>query len=173
MLLLSGLVGLGGMSACAAQHSTIPTVPTVDLQRFAGDWYVLANIPTFIETNAYNAMEHYAPPEGKRIETRFTFNEGALDGPLKTYNPTAFVSTPSNSVWGMQFIWPFRAEYRIVYVDPDYQHTIVGRTKRDFVWIMARSAHIDETTYQSLLQKVAELGYDLTKIRRIPHTAKS
>ena len=35
------------------------TVEFVDLERFMGDWYVIANIPTFIEKGATNAIESY------------------------------------------------------------------------------------------------------------------
>ena len=38
----------------------MPTVAKVDLPRFMGDWYVIANIPTFIEKGAHNAVESYA-----------------------------------------------------------------------------------------------------------------
>ena len=31
------------------------TVPYVDIKKFMGDWYVIANIPTFLEKNATNA----------------------------------------------------------------------------------------------------------------------
>ena len=41
----------------------MPGVKQVDLDRFMGDWYVIANIPTFIEKDAYNAIETY------RLET--------------------------------------------------------------------------------------------------------
>jgi len=39
----------------------------------------------------------------------------------------------------MQFLWPFKAEYLIAYVDPDYSETIIARNNRDYVWIMART----------------------------------
>ena len=35
----------------------LETVKYVDLERFMGDWYVIANIPTFIEKGAVNAIE--------------------------------------------------------------------------------------------------------------------
>ena len=37
----------------------IPVVAHVDLERFMGDWYVIANIPTFVEKGAHNAVESY------------------------------------------------------------------------------------------------------------------
>ena len=160
------------LTGCTATYSAITTVDNVDLNRFSGDWFVIASIPTVIEADAYNAVETYAPPVRNRIETQFRFNAGALDGPVRTYTPTAFVSEDSPGIWGMQFIWPIRAEYRIVHLDDAYQYTIVGRSKRDYVWIMARRADISEETYRNLVARVAELGYDTSKLRRVPHSAR-
>ena len=65
----------------------------------------------------------------------------------------------------MQIFWPVKAEYRVVYLDNDYQTTIIGRTKRDFVWVMARTPAIDPAIFSDLMQTVQTLGYDLSKIR--------
>ena len=51
----------------------IETVGKVDLPRFMGDWYVIANIPTFIEKGAHNAIESYKLAGDGSIETTFTF----------------------------------------------------------------------------------------------------
>ncbi len=170
-LLVFSLLLLG---ACQS-ISNMPPIRTesfVDLSKYAGDWYVIGNIPTFIETDAYNAIESYAAPVDGKIATTFTFNKGGISGPLKTYKPTGFVKEGTgNAVWGMQFIWPIKAEYRIVYISPSYDLTIIGRTKRDFVWIMARQANISDADYNRLLGIVEEEGYDITKVRRVPHEA--
>ena len=164
------------ISSCQSMSNLQPirTAEFVDLSRFAGDWYVLANIPTFIEKEAYNAIESYAPPEDGKIATTFTFNKGGFDGKKKTYRPTGFVREGTgNAVWGMQFIWPIKAEYRIVYVDPDYEVTIIGRSKRDYVWIMARQPVIDPDQYQRLVKIIQQEGYDTGKLRRVPHQSNS
>ena len=41
-----------------------------------GDWYVIANIPTFLEKDAYNAVESYRLDENGVIHTTFRFNKG-------------------------------------------------------------------------------------------------
>lgn len=149
---------------------TIPTVQKVNLQRFMGDWYVIAHLPTFVEKGAYNAKESYKLREDGTIATTFTFNKNALDGPLKTQTPTGFVyNTGSNAEWRMQFIWPFKAEYLIAYLDESYQYTIIARNKRDYVWIMARQPHIPEAQYEALAQRVRDMNYDVTLLRRVPH----
>lgn len=146
------------------------TVKQVDLQRFMGDWYVIANIPTFVEKGAHNALESYALNPDGSIATTFRFNQGGFDGPLKTYHPTGFVLDPTtNALWGMRFIWPFKADYRIVYLDDDYQVTVIARAKRDYVWLMARSPVFSDAQLQQMRDFIAGIGYDVDKLQRVPH----
>ena len=152
----------------------IHTVSRVDLNRFMGDWYVIASIPTAIEKDAYNAVESYRLAENGTIETTFTFNKGGFDGPVKTYRPRGFVrDEDSNAVWGMQFIWPFKAEYRIIYLSEDYSQTVIGRTKRDYVWIMARQPSISDGAYKRIVEFLKQQNYDPEKLRMVPHQSPS
>ncbi len=147
----------------------LPTADYVDLPRFMGDWYVIANIPTFLEKGAHNAVESYKRDPDGTIATTFKFRKGAFDGPAKTMNPRGWVQdTTTNARWGMQFLWPFKAEYLIAYVDERYTQTIIARSARDYVWIMARTPQIPDEDYQRLLDKVARLGYDTAKVQRVP-----
>ena len=146
----------------------ITTVDYVDLERFMGRWYVIANIPTFIEKGAHNAVESYAMNKDGTIATTFTFYADDYKGELKTYTPTGFVSEQDNSLWGMQFIWPFKAEFIIAYLSDDYQHTIIARNARDYLWIMARTPSIDASSYQQLVSFSAEMGYDTGLIEKVP-----
>lgn len=159
------------LSSCASTKlANIATVPQVDLPRFMGDWYVIAAIPTMIETESYNAVENYRLALDGTIATTFTFNKGSLDGPVKTYQPTGFVvKNTGNALWGMQFIWPIKAEYKIAYLDDNYSQTIIARNARDYVWIMARTPGISDAEYSKLKEFVANLGYDLKQLRKVPH----
>ena len=152
----------------------IHTVEKVDLNRFMGDWYVIASIPTFIEKDAFNAIESYRLDDDGTVATTFKFNKGSLDGPLKQYNPRGFIrDKQSNAVWDMQFIWPFKAEYRIIFLSEDYSQTVIGRTKRDYVWIMARKKIIPDEEYEKLLQFLRDQDYDLNNLRVVPHDRKA
>jgi len=165
-LLLPVILLLG---ACASKEPEMKTVDYVDLERFMGDWYVIANIPTFLEKDAYNAVETYALNDDGSIDTTFVFRKGSFDGEQKDYNPKGFVKDDgSNAMWGMRFIWPIKADYRIVYLNDDYSQTVIARQKRDFVWVMARTPSIPEQEYDDLIDFIASLGYDTSKIERVP-----
>jgi apolipoprotein D and lipocalin family protein len=148
----------------------IYTVKHVDLDRFMGDWYVIACIPTFIEKDAFNAVESYQLNPDGTVATTFTFNKGGFDGKKKSYHPRGFVvEGTGNAVWNMQFIWPFKAEYRIIYLTEDYQQTVIGRSKRDYFWLMARTAAIAEDDYKAILKFLVDQGYSLDHLRKVPH----
>ena len=161
---------LGGCQSAAAP---LATVQRVDLQRFMGDWYVIANIPTFIEKGAHNAVESYRLDADGTIATTFTFRAGSFDGEAKRYTPRAWVvDRESNAVWGMQFIWPIKADYRITYLSADYSQTVISRQQRDYVWIMARMPSIPEADYQRLLKLAGEQGYDVKLVQKVPQQWK-
>jgi len=161
---------LTALAACqSTRYPPLPTVAKVDLPRFMGDWYVIANIPTIIERGAHNAIESYALAPDGSIATTFTFRDGSFDGKRKQYNPRGFiVDRTSNALWGMRFIWPIKADYRITYLNDDYTQTVIGRQKRDYVWIMARTPAIPAADYDRLLGLLAAQGYDITKVQRVP-----
>jgi apolipoprotein D and lipocalin family protein len=164
-------IGMMAAAGCSSRsHEPVATVPDLDLQRFMGDWYVIAHIPTRPEREAYNAVESYRLDDQGRVQTTFTFRKGGFDGPLKEYTPTGFIHDErSNAEWRMQFIWPFKAEYLVAHVDDAYTETVIARTKRDYVWVMTRDWEIPEGRYQKLMEIVASLGYDLGEVRRVPH----
>lgn len=157
------------LASCASNEPEMPTVEYVDIERFMGAWYVIANIPTFLEKGAHNAVETYSLNDDGTIATNFTYREDSFDGEMKEYNPRAWVlDTETNARWGMRFIWPIKADYRIVYLNEDYSQTIIGRQKRDFVWIMARTPTISDLDYDELVDFVESLGYDSSQLQRVP-----
>ena len=157
------------LSACNASDEELATVDYVDLERFMGPWYVIANIPTFLEKGAHNAVETYALNDDGTIGTTFTFRKDSFDGKLKEYNPKGFVlDTETNALWGMRFVWPFKADYRIVWLNDDYTMTVIGRQDRDYVWIMARTPTISNYDYDEMLSFVESIGYDSSQVERVP-----
>ena len=172
-VIVKAIAGLSviGILGCGSAP-TIPTVDRLDLQRFMGDWYVIASIPTVFEKEAFNAVETYRLDEDGSVETTFRFNKGGFDGPEKVYTSRAFVfDTDSNAHWGMQFVWPFKAEYRVVYLADDYSRTVIGRSKRDYVWIMARAPSIPDADYARLLALLESYGYDIRQVQKVPQQA--
>ncbi len=181
LLNLSLVLSLGAMvaalSSCGTDaRSASPKLPplqaidrNVDLEKFMGDWYVIAHIPTFIETEAYNAVESYQMAPDGTVPTTFRFNKGSFDGPVKTYQPLGFIhNREANTEWRMQFIWPFKAAYLITYLSPDYQTTMIGVPDRKYVWIMARTKTMPADKYADLVKILEQSGHDVSRLRKVP-----
>jgi len=168
-LLLLTLCALAPGGCSVMPPEDFPRAERVDLDRFMGAWYVIAHIPPSATADSYNSIERYEQVEPGVIRTIFTYREGGFDGERERMEPTGYVlEGTNNAVWAMQFFWPIRLEYTISYVSDDYDTTIVARSARDMVWIMARTPKLPESTYQSLVERVADLGYDVSKLRRVP-----
>lgn len=167
--LLAGIVALAFTGCSSVPRPPVPLVSHVDMQRFMGDWYVIACIPTWIERDAWNAVESYRLDSDGSIATTFTFRKGGFDGPHKKMAPRGFVvDRTTNAVWGMQFVWPIKADYRIAHLADDYSETVIAREARDYVWIMARTPSLPDADYARLTSFVASLGYDITRLRKVP-----
>jgi len=156
-------------TGCSMNETKVPIVNHVDIDAFMGDWYVIAHIPAYIEKNAYNAIESYKKNEDGTIATTFTFNEGSFDGPKKQYNPKGFiVEGTNNAEWGMQFVWPIKAQYKISYLDKNYTHTIVARDALDYVWLMSRNKELPHEDIVKFTEMIKTMGYNTDNLRLVP-----
>ena len=165
--LFMGLAGSG--RATRPDSEVIRTETYVNIERFMGDWYVIASIPTVIEKDGFNAVESYRLDDDGTVKTTFSFRKRGFDGEEKQYNSRGFVlDTESNAIWGMRFVWPIKSDYRIVYVNDDYSQTVIGRNKRDFAWIMARTPSISHEDFFRHVQMLREQGYDTRRLKLVP-----
>ena len=149
------------VASCTHQpREPMQTVSYVDINKFMGDWHVLANIPTFPERGAINPIERYTLNEDGTVDTSFSFIN-PRNGAERELKATGYIQPDSNNaVWGMQFIWPIKADDRVVSLDPDYQTTIIGRKKRDYLWIMSRDPDLPREHLELLIEMAVQLGYD-------------
>ena len=171
-LLACGLM-LAGSSAQADDLPAITPVPNVDLPRFMGDWYVIATIPSWFEKDAWNPVETYRLEPDGRIDTLYRYRKGGFDGARKEIASTGFVTPGTgNAVWGVQLLWPIKAQYLITYVNDDYTQTIIARDKRDYVWVMARTPTIPKADYDALVERVRDLRYPMDRLRKVPQDGR-
>jgi len=176
LALLLGVALVGALVASCAGPGRraappLPTAGTVDLPRFMGRWYVIASIPTWLEKGALDATERYTLQPDGTVDIDFRYRKEADAAAFSHLGSRGFIQDASRAVWGVQFIWPIRADYRIAWLADDYGRVIVAREKRDYVWIMSRTPTLAEADYQQLVARVAAMGYDPALLERVPHTA--
>jgi apolipoprotein D and lipocalin family protein len=170
VFLLFMLNGCSGEPPNPNPRASVPlqTVP-VDLPRYMGRWYIIANIPYFAERNFVGAYAEWKlRPDGK-IDDSYLAHKGSFDAPLKHYQ---FLDTPvpgsGGGEWSVQVFWPVRFKQLTLYVDPDYRYTILGYPGKNLGWIFSRDPDMSDETYHAMLAKLDEMGYDTSRFRRVP-----
>ena len=163
-----GVIGLTMIAGCATDSKPLALAPHVDLDRYAGRWYVIANIPYFAERgNVGSYFDISFLPDGKLTDI-YTGQAKNFEAPTKSYELNGYVVPGTgNARWRESPFWPLYLSYLILYVDPDYQTALVGYPGRGYGWVFARKPVIDDATYQSLLQRLRDQGYDIGLFRRV------
>jgi apolipoprotein D and lipocalin family protein len=159
---------------CASVKAPLQTVPHVDLPRYMGDWYVIANIPYFAEKDCFDSVESYALRPDGDIDNWFTCRKGSFDAPMKRKaNALAQVTDKtSNAAWRVRFLKIISVKYLILDLDPNYQWVAVGHPSRNYGWIMARTKSLPAATYESILSRLAAQGYDPSRFVKVPQRAQ-
>ena len=78
------------------------------------------------------------------------------------------VPATGNAEWGMQFIWPIKAQYKISYLDSDYSHTIIARDALDYVWLMSRKKELPHDDIVKFTEMIKAMGYSIENLRMVP-----
>ena len=161
------------LAGCAHMNpsQTLPlrTVPHVDMDRYLGRWYVIANIPYFLEKGKVASYDTYAKrPDGK-LDNIFTFRKGDFNAAEKSWNGVAWVTNPdTNAEWKVRFIWPLTSTYLVLELDPDYRWAVVGTPSRKLLWILARERQLPAADYEHILELIVAQGYDRAAIVPVP-----
>ncbi|MFZ9594631.1 MAG: lipocalin family protein [Bdellovibrionia bacterium] len=176
--LASKTVVLSSVFVGAAFGNTreLKTVAFVDLKRYMGDWYVIANIPNWIEKGCSHSIESYALREDGEIDNWFVCQKP--DGSeLRLTSLCTVEDTKTNAEWSVRFnlntflgklLLPVRFSYLILDLDAEnYSYTVVGHPGKNLLWIMSREKTLDEKVYQDILLRLKDQGYDLQRIVKV------
>jgi apolipoprotein D and lipocalin family protein len=147
------------LSGCAQNnYAPLPTVASVDLSRYTGDWYEVALIPNRFQKMCIADTQANYRVDGDVIRVRNRCK--TVEGKMEEANGIAKIAPQSgNAKLRVSFFRPFYGDYWILALDPEYQWVLVGEPSRKYGWILARSPKLDGATVQSILDKAEVLGY--------------
>ena len=171
MKLVTTFIVLGtvvlGCATTARDKSPLNVFDSVDLERYLGKWYEIASYPAWFQKGCTGSTAEYSLlPDGK-IQVINRCHKDSLDGPLKESKGKAeVVDTATNAKLKVWFFWPFKGNYWIIDLDPDYQWAVVGEPSRKYLWILSRNPSLDEATYQEIIERLPQKGYDPAGLRR-------
>ncbi|HZI85355.1 MAG TPA: lipocalin family protein [Pyrinomonadaceae bacterium] len=150
------------------ERKPLTVVPSVDLGKYVGKWYEIARLPNRFENKCVSSVTAtYALRPDGQIDV---LNEcKKASGKLKKAKGKAkVVDKKSNAKLKVTFFWPFYGDYWILELGANYEYAVVGEESRKYLWILSRTPQIDETFYQELLARMANQGFDTSRIIKTP-----
>jgi apolipoprotein D and lipocalin family protein len=172
MLAALALLTLGGCASMMGGASSRPLRPVahIDLPRYMGGWFVIANIPYFAEKDCFDSVEGYALLPDGRIDNRFACREKSFDAPMKPKLKTiaTVYDRTSNAEWRVPFFNVIRVKYFVIDLDPDYRWAVIGHPSRRYGWVISRTASLPDATYSGILERLRGQGYDPAKFVKVP-----
>ncbi len=162
--------------AVALGAAPLPVVPQLDLDRYVGEWHEIARYPNFFERMCVgDVTARYARNADGTITVVNACRKE--DGTMQRAQGLARVVAPAKlevrfvPAWlgFLPFLW---GDYWVIDLAPDYSYAVVGEPSREYLWILARDAKMDEATYARLTAALPALGYDPGRLVRNPPPAK-
>lgn len=169
---LTILIGL--VAGPDTAKAPVRSVPTLELERYAGLWYEIAKFPNRFQARCRSetTAQYERLPNGQfrvintckgaageviRAEGRARLAD--RNGPtsqLEVRFAPAFLS------W-LPMVW---GDYWVLDITPGYDAVLVGTPSREYLWILARTPQPDDATYQRLVAAAAAQGFDVSRIVR-------
>jgi len=154
-----------GSMGVAMGEVPLPVVGKVDLNRYLGKWYEIARYPAWFQKGCVHATAEYSLLDDGKIQVVNRCYKDNREGALKESKGKAeVVDTTTNAKLKVWFFWPFKGNYWIIDLSPDYQWAVVGEPSRKYLWILSRTPVLDDAVYQDILARLPGKGYDPDKL---------
>lgn len=157
-------------SVAGIVHAAPPvqTVESVDLKRYAGMWYEIANLPMTFQRDCVGdtTAEYTLHPDGAvGVNNRCRTKDGDIDSASGT---ATAVEGSNNAKLEVSFFKPFKGDYWVIGLDPEYRWAVVGSPDRKYLWILSRSPQLQQEELDRALATAKAQGYPLDELRYTP-----
>ena len=140
-------------------------VAMVDLERYKGRWYEIASFPaSFQKGCTCTTAEYVLEKDSVRV-----INKCRRGGPGGEWDEAVGKARPvegsNNARLKVSFFWPFKGDYWVIALDPDYQWAMVGHPKKEYLWILNRTPVMDKAILQDLIARARSMGYPMERLK--------
>ncbi|MFN7131194.1 MAG: lipocalin family protein [Myxococcales bacterium] len=156
-------------ASCASDAPPLPTVEAVDLSRYEGTWFEIASIPVRQQRGCYRTTATYRLNDDGTVSVVNRCLKGEEAEVAVARGTATAVPGTNGSQLEVSFFGPFKGDYYVIALAPDYRYAMVGTPERDHLWILSREPTLDDGTFTALRQRAEELGFDTRQLTRTPH----
>lgn len=174
---LVALLAILGLSLAACQGppvnrmaaTPLTTVPSVDLNRYAGVWFEVARFENSFEKGCVGVTATYGRNPDGTISVTNRCRMKTLDGEENVAEGVArVVDTTTNAKLAVSFFWPFEGDYWVIGLAEDYSWALVGEPSGRYLWILSRAARLSPELKADLVGRLDAMGYNTQAIYWTP-----
>lgn len=155
----------------AVDDGALHAIAALDVPRYMGTWFEIAKFPNWFQKKCMGATSatYSLQPDGTvRVSNRCRLSNGAMDEAIGTARQVGPATSARLQVrfapaWlsFLPFVW---GDYWVIDLDERYQLVAVSEPKKEYLWILARTPHVDPDDYKALLGRLSRQGFDLSKL---------
>jgi apolipoprotein D and lipocalin family protein len=180
ILVVSGTL-LAAAPAQAQSAVPVRTVESVDLDRYAGEWFEIARYPNRFQRRCTGDVRatYARRPDGRiGVTNRCRTSEGEImaNGVAKIVDARTSarlkVRFAPAALSFLPFVW---GDYWILGLAGDYSWAVVGSPDREYLWLLSRTPALDTAHVAAALEAARANGFDtarLTWTSHDPHGAR-
>jgi apolipoprotein D and lipocalin family protein len=175
LVYLCALPAIAGDTAPEADgrlaNGALGTISALDVPRYMGTWFEIAKFPNWFQRKCAGGTkaEYSLRADGMvQVINRCRLENGEMIEAIGAARQTGPATSPKLEVrfapeWlsFLPFVW---GNYWIIDLDEDYQLVAVSEPKKEYLWILARTPHVDPRGYKNLQARLAQKGFDLRKL---------
>jgi len=172
---LAAAATLQPATARAQTPAPVRTVPFVDLDRYAGDWFEIARFPNRFQRRCVGDVRasYTRRPDGRLdVVNRCRIADGQTEarGVARIVDEQTFARLKVRfaPAW-LSFLPLVWGDYWIIGLAPDYSWAVVGEPGRDYLWILARAPRLDEESIAATRAAARASGYDVERLVQTSH----
>jgi len=177
---LAQVVLVGAAIAAQAAPGPLASIERLDLARYMGTWYEIAHFPNRFQSRCAGdtRAQYSAQADGTvRVVNRCRTADGDT---IEAEGVARLVGAPGSAKLQVRFapawlswlpaVW---ADYWVIDLVADYEVAAVSEPRREYLWILARSPCVDRARYAALVERLAALGLDTSRLQPTRHGAGS
>jgi apolipoprotein D and lipocalin family protein len=154
---------------------SLQPIASLNVARYMGTWYEIAKYPnSFQKKCVRNTRAEYQPkPDGTlQVLNRCVMADGQTTEALGAARQVGPADSSQLKVrfapaW-LSFLPMVWGDYWVIDLDPQYQLVAVSEPNRQYLWVLSRTPQVDAATYQALLARLAQRGFDRQRLELSP-----
>ncbi|MDD4272816.1 MAG: lipocalin family protein [Desulfobacter postgatei] len=164
ILLFTFLIG------CTGIPENIKPVNNFNLEKYLGTWYEIARLDHSFERGLSHVTADYTLRNDGGVNVINRGYSAEKDSWKEAEGEAYFMEKPDLGYFKVSFFGPFYSSYIIFELDQEgYQYSLVCGADKSYLWILGRNPTMKKEIKSALLEKAAEVGFDISRLIFVNH----